>query len=171
MREFRIRRLDGADSLQSLTELLHRSYAALAAMGFRYLATHQDVETTRQRVSKGECFLALEHDVVLGTILVIPPTHRFGNCDWYDRSDVAVLSQFAVEPARQRQGIGRRLLDVGERRAAELGASEVSVDTAEGAAQLVKLYETRGYRQVGHAQWNHTNYRSVLLSKRVEAKP
>ena len=165
MSELRIRRLEGADSLESLTDLLHRAYAKLATMGFRYLATYQDVETTRRRIAKGECYLAVERELVLGTILVIQPKAMLPLGAGYDRSDAAILSQFAVEPARQRQGIGGRLLDFGEQRAAELGAREVSVDTAEGATHLLELYEARGYRQVGLAQWEHTNYRSVLLCK------
>jgi hypothetical protein len=54
-----------------------------------------------------------------------------------------------------------------EERAAELGAAELSIDTAEGATQLVSLYERRGYRHVGTARWPQANYRSVLLSKRL----
>lgn len=31
----------------------------------------------------------------------------------------------------------------------------------------MQLYAKRGYRKVGHAQWKHTNFRSVLMSKRL----
>lgn len=103
-----VRRIAPGDSLEALTALLHRAYARLAAMGFRYLAAHQEG-----------------------------------------------------------QGLGSRLLAFAEDCAARLGAAEVSVDTAEGAAHLIAFYEARGYREVGHAQWDHTNYRSVLLSKRL----
>jgi len=44
----------------------------------------------------------------------------------------------------------------------------VAVDTAEGAAHLITFYRARGYRQVAYAQWDHTNYRSVILSKRLK---
>ena len=54
--------------LEALTDLLHRAYAALAAMGFRYRATYQDVATTRARAGKGECYLALQNDVDPGPI-------------------------------------------------------------------------------------------------------
>jgi GNAT superfamily N-acetyltransferase len=162
-----IRRLDERDSYDELTALLHRAYASLAELGFRYLATHQDVETTKQRCSKGECYVATVEERVAGTILVSEPHRRATHHEWYDRPEVAILSQFGVDPPHQGRGIGRLLLDFGERRAAELGALEVSVDTAVGATHLVRLYESRGYRRVAEAQWEHTNYRSVLLSKRL----
>jgi GNAT superfamily N-acetyltransferase len=166
-----IRRIDETDSLEELTDLLHRAYAGLAAMGFRYLATHQNTETTARRVAKGECYLMLNDWRIIGTILVIPPSHPAPHCEWYDRPDVSVLSQFAIEPGLQGQGLGGQLLRFAESRAALLGATEASVDTAEGATHLIRFYEARGYREVGRAQWGHTNYRSVLLSKRLTAHP
>jgi hypothetical protein len=61
-------------------------------------------------------------------------------------------------------------LALAEGRAWVLGAAEVAVDTAEGVAHLIAFYRTRGYRQVGDAQWDHTNYRSVILSKRLKTE-
>lgn len=54
-----------------------------------------------------------------------------------------------------------------EARAAETGAVEIALDTAEPATHLVAWYGRRGYRLIEHAQWGHTNYRSVIMSKRV----
>lgn len=86
---------------------------------------------------------------------------------WLDRPEVASLGQFAVLPEWQSTGLGARLLDLAERRAAETGAEEIALDTAEPAEHLVALYRRRGYRFVEHAQWSHTNYRSVIMSKPV----
>ena len=162
-----IRLIHEADSREALTQLLHRAYASLAALGLRYRATHQDVATTQRRIAQGECYVLSDGTRVVGTVLLIPPSARSTHCAWYDRLDVAVISQFAVEPELQRQGLGRRLLDFAERRALDLGALEVAVDTAEPAVHLVELYQARGYRFVCHAQWDHTNFRSVVLSKRL----
>jgi GNAT superfamily N-acetyltransferase len=164
-----IRALEATDSFEELTALLHRAYAPLADLGFRYLATHQDVETTRGRAAKGECYVMLDARRIIGTILLIPPSSRALHCEWYDRPEVSVLSQFAVEPDLQGRGLGSRLLGFAETRAARLGATEASVDTAENATHLIQFYEARGYRRIGHAQWGHTNYRSLLLSKRLDA--
>ena len=80
--------------------LLHRGYAELGAMGFRYRAVNQSVEVTRTRIADGEGYIAVRDDESVGT-------------------------------------------------------------------HLIRLYERRGYRNVGIAQWDHTNYRSILLSKRL----
>jgi GNAT superfamily N-acetyltransferase len=162
-----LRLLEATDSLDELTALLHRAYAPLAAAGFRYTASYQDVETTRRRIAKGECYLLLQGPQIIGTITLVAPATPYGPCEWYERSDVAVLTQFAIDPEHQGRGLGGELMRFGEARAAELGAREVAVDTAEGARHLIEFYEKRGYREVGYAQWKQTNYRSMLLSKRL----
>jgi GNAT superfamily N-acetyltransferase len=167
MTRLQTRLLEAGDSVDELTALLHRAYASLAAQGFRYTASYQDAAVTRRRAAKGECYLLLDGDRMIGTVTLVPPSARHPDCDWYDRPGVSVLGQFAIEPTHQGQGLGSRLMQFGEERASVLGASEVSVDTAEGAAHLIRFYEKRGYRQVGHTQWKPTNYRSLLLSKRV----
>jgi GNAT superfamily N-acetyltransferase len=153
--------------MAELTALLHRAYAELGAMGFRYKAVNQSVEVTRTRVSRGECYVAIHGGVLVGTVMLLPPSCRAPHCEWYDRPDVAVLAQFAVEPRYQRRGWGSELIRHLEARARELGAAELSIDTSEGATHLIALYERRGYRHIGYAQWEHTNFRSVLLSKRL----
>jgi len=41
-----IRSLQDSDDVDEITEMLHRAYAGLAAMGLRYLATHQSADVT-----------------------------------------------------------------------------------------------------------------------------
>ena len=147
-----------------LTALLHRAYAPLAAQGLRYMATHQSDGVTRQRVDEGECFVAVADGTICGTI-VFKDTVRTRGCPWYDRDDVASFGQFAVEPDLQARGLGRRLLSLVEDRAAATGAREIALDTAEPATHLVGWYGRLGYCFIGHAQWRHTNYRSVIMSK------
>jgi GNAT superfamily N-acetyltransferase len=162
-----IRDLEETDSLEELTTLLHQAYAELGAMGFRYKAVDQSVEVTRERIARGNCYVALQAGVLVGTAMLNLPGRHYPGSDWYERPDVAVLSQFAVKPRVQRCGWGSKLILHLEARAKELGAAELAIDTAEGATHLVALYERRGYRHVGFAQWPHTNYRSVVLSKRL----
>jgi predicted N-acetyltransferase YhbS len=160
-----IRPLAETDSLEELTALLHRAYARLAHMGFRFTATHQSVETTAQRCRDGKCFVAEDADgKIIGTITYYPCTKN-GGCDWYEKPGVATFGQFAVEPNLQNNGIGNALLDVAEKCAAEENASEIALDTAEGAHHLIDYYKRHGYRHVGYADWQDTNYRSAVLSK------
>lgn len=154
------------DSAAELTELLHLAYARLAAMGLRFWATHQSAEVTEKRIASGECFVAVADGVICGTILFRPAAATAGS-PWYDRPDIASFGQFAVEPGLQSQGLGRRLIAHVEDRAAASGARELALDTAVPATHLVEWYTRLGYRFIEYAQWQHTNYRSVLLSKAV----
>lgn len=159
-----IRPLLPADSLVELTELLHRAYARLAQMGLRYKATHQSVEVTRSRVEQGECFVALADGVMCGTI-VFKNAERTSGSPWYGRPDVASFGQFGVEPSLQARGIGRRLIVLVEECAVASGAKEIALDTAESAYHLIDWYTRLGYRHIEYADWGHTNYRSVIMSK------
>lgn len=152
------------DSAAELTELLHRAYARLAAMGLRFWATHQSAEVTEKRIGQGECFVAVADEVICGTILFRDASRTNGS-PWYDQPDVASFGQFAVEPGLQSNGLGRRLIAHVEERAAASGARELALDTAEPAVHLVDWYTRLGYRFIEHTQWQHTNYRSVILSK------
>ena len=160
----RIRPLGAGDSLDELTDLLHRAYARLAQMDLRFMATHQSVDVTRSRVTQGECFVAVAGERIIGTVVFRTQTQTRG-CPWYDRADVASFGQLAVDPAQQSAGVGRRLVDHVETRAIASGAAEIALDTAEPATHLVQWYSSLGYRLVETAQWRHTNYRSVIMSK------
>ena len=161
-----VRPLSPADSIPELTRLLHRPYARLAAMGLRYMATHQSEEVTQERTGQGECYVAVANRMLVGTIM-FKPADRTGGSPWLDRLEVASLGQFAVAPHVQALGLGVRLMDLVEARAAATGAAEIALDTAEPAMHLVAWYARRSYRLIEYAQWGHTNYRSVIMSKRV----
>lgn len=162
-----IRPIEPQDSYERMTEILHAAYARLAAMNLRYKAVDQPVSVTRERAEAGECYVADLDGRMIGTITLYPPEVLDVPSPWYRRKDVAVLSQFGVDPTRQAHGIGRRMVAALEDRARALGASEIALDTAEPATHLVEWYTRLGYRFVEHAQWGHTNYRTLILSKRL----
>lgn len=160
LREFSVEN----DSLNELTTLLHRSYGSLAQMGLRFLATYQDEATTLERISEGECYVALVEDRLVGTVVFRSAAKTSGS-PWFDRQDVSSFGQFAVEPEFQGGGIGSALLDLVEQRARDTGAKEIALDTAEPAEHLIQMYASKGYRFIEHVQWGVTNYRSVVMSK------
>jgi ribosomal protein S18 acetylase RimI-like enzyme len=57
------------------------------------------------------------------------------------------LQRLAVHPAAQRQGLGEALVHDGLRWLRRWGASEVLVNTQEGNAAAVRLYERLGFRR------------------------
>lgn len=164
------------DSLEALTELLHRSYASLAAQGWNFTAVDQPVETTRERVSQGQAFVAVQNGRFVGTVTVSPPKPADGVYlrdavpELYTRADTAILAQLAVHPDCRGAGVGERLLDIAEQWASRQGYAHVALDTAEPAEALRRRYERRGYQTVGTVQWQGKTYRSVLMCKTLRAE-
>lgn len=163
---FHIRPLRPDDSMADLTALLHRAYGALAGRGMHFLASHQDEATTRRRIGAGQCWVAVAEDKIVGTI-VLRDAARTRGSPWYERPEVASFGQFAVEPMWQNRGIGSRLVEQVEQRAAEMKVVELALDTAETADDLIRFYTRRGYRFIEYVKWDVVNYRSVLMSKRL----
>jgi GNAT superfamily N-acetyltransferase len=161
------RPLAETDSLEALTELLHRAYKPLADAGMQFLASHQTVETTRKRCLRGQCFVAVEGEAIIGTITLYGPTPT-STCLLFRREDVWHFGQFAVEPSRQHEGIGRQVLEVVEVVSRQAGASELALDTSERATDLIAYYERQGFRHVEDISWGEVvNYSSVVLSKKI----
>lgn len=161
-----VRLIGPDDDWSMLTELLHRAYAALAARGLRFYASHQDESATRERAGEGECFVAVQDGKIVGTVTALPGG-RESKSSWYQRPDTASMGQLAVDPPYQGRGIGRALMERAERRAVERGAQWIAIDTSERAVELIATYRRRGYEIVESVKWDVTNYQSVVLAKRL----
>jgi GNAT superfamily N-acetyltransferase len=161
-----IRPITSSDSLEELTTLLHKAYKKLADKGFRFHATHQDVNVTKQRVGNSECYVATLDNTIVGTISYRSPSNKLQH-DYYDQSFVAAFGQFAVDPQYQNSGLGSKLLEVAEKCAVRDKAKEIAFDTAEGAEELIAYYKKRNYQFVKYTQWEVTNYRSVIMAKKL----
>lgn len=93
--------------------------------------------------------------VALGqTVLVVGPRERpLACCSLTYRDDRVWLGTFAVDPRRQGQGIGDRLLTEAERYAASRWAvSEVFLLVIAQRPDLIAWYERRGYVATGETE-------------------
>ena len=160
------RYLQATDDVEAITKMLHEAYGAHAAKGMSFVASHQDSAMTRRRMARGETIVAEDADSIVGIITLKQANQTHGS-PFYEQPDVAGFGQFAVRPSHQGRGIGVALLNLVEQRAAEQGVVELALDTSEGATDLIDWYKSKGYRFVEHLQWPETNYRSVLLAKRL----
>lgn len=160
-----IRPIQERDSLEDLTELLHRAYKQLADMGMRFFASHQTVQDTHHRVAGGICYVAELDSRIVGTVTWYHRPPRDPDPPLYHQAGMARFGQFAVEPALQRGGIGRKLVALVEAEARKAGCTQLALDTAEQAAHLIDWYLRLGFQHAGFVQWADTNYRSVLMSK------
>lgn len=166
MTRIEIRPFTNKDSLDELTTLLNTSYKKLADQGFRFLASHQNSQITQERINEEKCYVAIFENKLIGTITYRSPKQASG-CEWHDQPFVASYGQFAVHPQFQKSGIGSKLIKLVEELAKSDNAKEVAVDTAEGATELISYYSKRDYKFVAYTQWEETNYRSVILSKKL----
>ncbi len=159
-----IRPLNESDSFEELTLLLHKAYAIRLEEGFRFTATHQSVQTTRERCQEGLCLIAESEGRIIGTATIRPP---------YAEDDVNCyrtawgFGQFGVLPEFRGQGIGHRLYQECERYALSQGATAVGLDTPETAFGLIAMYQAWGFEVVGKFDYLHTNYVSVVMEKRL----
>jgi GNAT superfamily N-acetyltransferase len=165
-----VRELCDGDSIAELTDLIHRAYAPFGALGLNYTAVDQSGEETARRAGLGRCAVAHLDGVLVGTITAQGPNPS-STSSWVRLLHVASAHQFAVEPSLQRNGIGSALLLWSEHWAKSQGYTELCVDTAEPAAQLIAFYHRRGYRFIEFAQWRGKTYRTVVLSKSIIHAP
>lgn len=162
-----IRPWSSEDSYQELTSLLHRAYAELAERGLNFTATDQTVETTQRRVESGQTWVA-EHDGrIVGTI-----TFYVGAKEWqpryYANPGVAFFGQFGVDPSARGMGIGamlhQKVLDL----AVEQGMKQLALDTSDQALNLIRLYESWGYKVVDrHVFGGSINYASLVMARNL----
>ncbi|MEY9850241.1 ribosomal protein S18 acetylase RimI-like enzyme [Streptacidiphilus sp. BW17] len=162
-----VRRLTRGDSLEELTTVLHRAYFDHAAAGRVFFASYQTVQDTAHRLARGECWVAVAGSQLVGTVTVsatyeVPegyPAPLGAGSFW----------QLAVAPSQRGTGLGQRMLAVAESRVADLGSSQVVIDTSSSATDLLRWYRRRGYIPVGTWRWDVTNYESVVLLKKLAA--
>lgn len=165
--DWQIRPLLPSDSLERLTDLIHRAYAPHLAHGLRFVGTHQSVEVTAERLATGDAFIATSPDCIVGTVLARPPQPS-SSVPLYRDPQTWSISQLAVAPEYKGRGLGRALHDTAVRHAVRQGARTVALDTAAPAARLIRLYKSWGYRIVGRADFRPTtNYESVLMAQSV----
>jgi GNAT superfamily N-acetyltransferase len=169
-----IRPLAATDDLAALTRLLNAAYAPLAAAGMNFSAATQDLATTRERLQRGHCLVAVADDGALVGTLTAAHGYRAEtdtwalSAPWLLQPGIVHLQQFAVAPALQRGGIGRGLVDAALRWAGTAGFHTALLDTAEPAAHLRRWYTQLGWRDLGFVQWPGKHYRSVFMARPLE---
>ena len=163
MTDFAIRRLRPGDSLDALTQMLHRAFHDLARQGMACQCAHQGVETTRERIARGECLVAVTGGEIIGTLTLEHPD-RASAIACYRDPGTASVHQLAVDPGRQGEGVGRSLVASASAWARARRFARLALDTPEGALRQIAWYSDRGFDVIEHARVPGRGYGSVVLA-------
>jgi GNAT superfamily N-acetyltransferase len=156
------------DSWEALTQLLHRAFARLAALGLHCMSADQSASVTRERALAGDCFVAVCNGRIIGT-LTVEGRDTTSQCEHYRQRNVASVHQFGVEPKWQCRGIGRALLAFAGHWAAARGYSQIALDTPFPAAHLIAFYRAQGFSLIDVVRFAGRGYDSAVLSKAASA--
>jgi GNAT superfamily N-acetyltransferase len=100
---------------------------------------------------------ARDNGVLVATLRLAIKNPWLGKTDFFSPSDRPIyLTSMAVSPKRQRQGIGRQLLEEARRVAAELGGDALRLDSYDAPAGAGGFYLKCGFREAHRAEYNGT---------------
>ena len=170
MKNFAIRRFNSTDSIEEVTEMLHRAFAPMAMLGANCQCVDQSSSTTRERMARGDCLVAVADRRIVGT-LTLETCDPSSSVAHYRKPGVASLHQFAVDPAYQGAGVGRSLLKVATMWAHMRQFGELALDTPALALDVRAFYAHQGFRLVGGTRLPGRGYDSVILSKSIALEP
>ncbi len=105
------------------------------------------------RVSEGVVWV-IEDSIGLAGVIVLLP-----------RPDYLLLDNIAVAPARQRSGLGRRLIAFAEAEAARRGYREIRLYTHQTMTENQRLYAAIGFEETGRG--TESGYERVFMRKRL----
>jgi ribosomal protein S18 acetylase RimI-like enzyme len=144
-----IRRASAGD-VSAITDIVERAYGVyIERIGRRPGPMDDDYAT---RVREADVFVA-DDGAVAGLIVLVP------------EPDHLLIENVAVDPERQRAGIGRALLAHAEEFARERGLAEIRLYTNVAMTENQRLYRGLGYCEDGRRIGS--GFQRVYFSKRI----
>jgi GNAT superfamily N-acetyltransferase len=160
------------DDVEAIADIVERAYGVyVERIGTRPRPMDDDYG---EQVRRGLVHVAEDGAEVVGLIVLIEGEGRHSGrtSSRYAASNttsmasqVLVIENVAVDPARQGEGIGRRLLDFAEEMARHAGIDTVALYTHEKMSENLALYARLGYEEDERRREN--GFSRVFLSKRL----
>lgn len=94
---------------------------------------------------KQTLILAEDDGALIGCVVIVDKGAR-------DNERIAYLGMLTVKPTLQAGGLGRRLIEVAEQHARELGASVMELTVVTRRTELIAWYLRRGYTDTGRKE-------------------
>ena len=163
------------EDASELTALLNTASVQLQDRGLNFTAATQDVETTRQRVAEGVCWV-VEHDGSVAASMTMsvpaPAPDEIRTLSEHAREPgTGWLCQVAVGPELRGRSVARTLFDVVCEWAITHGITTIGLDTAAPAEHLVTMYTRWGFAHVDDVHLPGKNYDSVVMTRGVLGQP
>ena len=158
-----------AEDALELTALLNSAYQELQDRGLNFTAATQDVETTRQRVAGGICWVVEHNGRVAATLTmsVPPPDDIRTLTEHAQEPGTGWLCQVAVGPELRGGGVAKTLFDAARAWCKTHGITRVGLDTAAPAEHLVTMYARWGFELVDDVRFPGKQYDSVVMTRSV----
>jgi GNAT superfamily N-acetyltransferase len=152
-----------------LTVLLNSAYRELQDAGLNFTAATQNVETTRQRVAEGVCWVVENdgHVAASMTMSVPPPNDVRTLSEHAQEPGTGWLCQVAVGPELRGRAVAKTLLDVACAWAMRNGITRIGLDTAAPAEHLVAMYARWGFEHVDDVRLPGKRYDSIVMTRNV----
>lgn len=125
------------DDAPAIASVLQESFVEFKSLYTRegYAATTPASEQIQDRIKEGPVWVALQNDVIVGTVSVVP------------EGGALYIRGMAILPAARGQGIGELLLRRVESFAVEQGVSRLFLSTTPFLGRAIQLYERYGFRR------------------------
>jgi len=149
------------DDAAAIAALQTRVAEALThAHGLGHWSSAVTAQSVARAIQSSTVLVGREHGEIVSTLRLVSKKPWAIDPDYFARSrHPFYLLSMAVDPARQRAGLGRIMLDEAAAVARGCGADAIRLDAYDHPAGAGPFYAKCGYREVGRA-----TYRSVPLS-------
>lgn len=153
-------------SWETIRSVLQEAHQAHFDAGIVMYTTTLTAEELEKRVgSNGKCYVAMDGDVVVGTLSFI---HKHFQ-RWYCQGETAELTLQGVIPSYQGRHIGTNMIKMCEKEIRKLGINTICFDTAEQNTVRIKMALKDQYRLVDY-HFNNGHF-SVEMLKWLEHCP
>lgn len=156
---YRLALQEDAERLQYVT---YEAYETIRQLELRWPAAQADVALIQENIKNNDCYVLEVDSVIQATV------SHLKNRALNFITDLPFVMWFAVDPAAQGKGYGKKLLNWVEQTIIrdKVGAPAVTLATAEKHPYLLSMYERWGYERI-HAFDHGTGDGTMHLLRKV----
>lgn len=144
-----------ADDAEAVADLVHAAYRSEESRQGWTTESHLvggqrvDAAMVRELVAADDGVVLVLDDPAVGATSPERPARLIACCHVERRAGTAYVGMFAVRPAIQGQGLGRRMLAAAERQARDWGRTTLELTVLDHRPELLAWYERCGFALTG----------------------